>query len=299
MSRNNIRVLVTAAAGKQGGAVANLLLDHGHSVTAYVRSTDSEPSRALGKRGARLVAGDLSDGEALKKAATDVDAIFGITVPFSSRGMQDEAPQGRALLSAAESRKIPLVYSSVAGAHPGLPDGGMSFIASKQRIEADIAKSGVPYTIIGPVYFMENIFNFDFNGLKHNIYSLPVSPDTKIDEVTVRDIGGMAVYAIENPEKLRGKTIDIASERVSGRQVAEILSRIAGRRIDYVKMSIEEARVKAGEQMARMYERFESNPRRINIEGLRKEYPEVKWHSFEDWARSVDWGRMLPHIQAA
>jgi uncharacterized protein YbjT (DUF2867 family) len=83
-------VLVIGATGKQGGAVAELLLDHGHDVRAYVRSPGSPPALALSTAGVRLVPGDLADPEALARAAKGVDAVFGLSVPFGDGGKDEE-----------------------------------------------------------------------------------------------------------------------------------------------------------------------------------------------------------------
>ncbi len=93
---------------------------------------------------------------------------------------------------------------------------------------------------------MENLFNFDFNGLRRSIYSLPLPSDPKLDDVTVQDIAGMAVYAIEHSDDLVGKTIDIASDSVCGKEVVEVLSQILNRPIHYVQMPIEQVRKTAG-----------------------------------------------------
>ena len=83
-------VLVIGATGKQGGAVANLLLERGHDVTAYVRSPQSPAARALSANGARLAAGDLADADALGRAAADAEAIFGLSIPFGAGGKEQE-----------------------------------------------------------------------------------------------------------------------------------------------------------------------------------------------------------------
>lgn len=88
-------VLVTGATGKQGGAVVDPLLNRGHDVTAYVRSSESVPALALSNAGVRLVVGDLADAEALARAAKGVDAVFGLSVPFGSGGKDEEVAQGR------------------------------------------------------------------------------------------------------------------------------------------------------------------------------------------------------------
>src|SRR5437867_3616803 len=109
------KVLVGGATGNQGSAVANLLLERGHEVVAYVRSPESPQAVALEARGAKLAVGDLADREALAQAALDVDAIFSITFPFGKGGAQEEIAQGQALADVAAARHVHLIYSSMAG----------------------------------------------------------------------------------------------------------------------------------------------------------------------------------------
>lgn len=109
-------VLVIGATGKQGGAVADLLLERGHEVVAYVRAAESPAAQVLAARGARLAAGDLADPPALAKACAGVDAIFGLSVPFGKGGKEAEVAQGRLLVDTAADLGVHLVYSSISGA---------------------------------------------------------------------------------------------------------------------------------------------------------------------------------------
>ncbi|MFF5232980.1 hypothetical protein [Dactylosporangium sp. NPDC000521] len=42
-----------------------------------------------------------------------------------------------------------------------------------------------------------------------------------------------------------------------------------------------------------MFQRFEDTTDFLDIAGLHAAYPEVRWHSYADWARTVDWDRVL------
>src|SRR6266496_3666463 len=72
-------VLVTGAAGGQQGAtgrqVAEMLLDQGVSVRAFVRVLDERAER-LRELGAEVVAGDLRDIADVGPAMSDVDRVF-------------------------------------------------------------------------------------------------------------------------------------------------------------------------------------------------------------------------------
>ncbi|MEU4528463.1 NmrA/HSCARG family protein [Micromonospora ureilytica] len=283
-------VLVIGATGRQGGAVADLLLQHGHEVTAYVRSPESPPAQALSTAGARLAVGDLGDPVALADAAHGVDAVFGLSVPFGSGGKDEEITQGRLLVDAAAEAH--LVYSSVRGADR-MVETDIDHADSKQHIEAYLRKQQVRATVLGPVYFMENALNTGFSRLTDGVLANPLSPGKPLDQVTVRDIAGLAVHAIEHPERFVGERIDVISDRVTGEEAARVLSDVLGREIPYQQLPLHQVRQWAGDEIADMFQRFEDNTDFVDVDALHAAYPDVAWHRYADWARTVDWDRVL------
>ncbi|MEE6258920.1 NmrA/HSCARG family protein [Plantactinospora sonchi] len=285
-------VLVIGATGKQGGAVADLLLNHGHEVTAYVRSPESPSAQALSTAGARLVTGDLGDPEALTGAAKGVDAIFGLSVPFGSGGKDQEVAQGRLLVDAAARADAHLVYSSVRGADR-LVETDIDHADSKQQVEAYLRDQQVRATVLGPVYFMENALNTGFSRLTDGVLANPLSAGKPLDQVSVLDIAGLAVHAVEHPDRFVGQRIDVVSDRVTGEEAARILSDVLGREIPYQQLPLDQVRRWAGDEIADMFQRFEENTDFVDIDALHAGYPDVAWHSYADWARTVDWDHIL------
>ncbi|MEW2427691.1 NmrA/HSCARG family protein [Micromonospora sp. NPDC047644] len=283
-------VLVIGATGQQGGAVVDLLLQHGHEVTAYVRSPESPRAQALSAAGARLVVGDLGDPAALASAARGVDAVFGLSVPFGSGGKDEEIAQGRLLVDAVTESH--LVYSSVRGADR-MVETDIDHADSKQHIEAYLRAREVRATVLGPVYFMENVLNTGFSRLTDGILANPLSGGKPLDQVTVRDIAGLAVHAIEHPERFVGQRIDVVSDRVTGEEAAGILSDVLGREIPYQQLPLDQVRQWAGDEIADMFQRFEDNTDFVDVDALHATYPDVAWHRYADWARTVDWDRVL------
>ncbi|WP_430500722.1 NmrA/HSCARG family protein [Micromonospora trifolii] len=283
-------VLVIGATGQQGGAVADLLLQHGHEVTAYVRSPESPPSQALSAAGARLVVGDLGDPVALADAAHGADAVFGLSVPFGSGGKDEEVTQGRLLVDAAAEAH--LVYSSVRGAER-MVETDIDHADSKQHIEAYLRKQQVRATILAPVYFMENVLNTGFSRLTDGVLANPLSGGKPLDQVTVRDIAGLAVHAIEHPERFVGERIDVVSDRVTGEEAAGILSDVLGREIPYQQLPLDQVRQWAGDEIADMFQRFEDTTDFVDVDALHAAHPDVAWYRYADWARTVDWDRVL------
>ncbi|GAA2279410.1 NmrA/HSCARG family protein [Nonomuraea roseoviolacea subsp. roseoviolacea] len=286
------KVLVIGATGKQGGAVARLLLDHGHEVVAYVRSEESPAARALSAAGARLAPGDLADAGALQGAATGVDAVFGLSVPFGAGGKEEEVAQGRRLVDAAERAGAHLIYSSVRGGDR-LEATNVDHADSKQLVEAYLRERQVPATVLGPVYFMENALNLGFSGLAEGVLSSPLSPGKELDQVAVADIAALAVHAVENPAEMVGRRVDLASDRVTGEEAARILGEAIGREIPYRRLPLDMVRQWAGEEVAEMFDAFERNTDFVDTAALRAAYPSVRWHTYADWAGSVDWEQVL------
>ncbi|GGQ18290.1 hypothetical protein GCM10010140_55880 [Streptosporangium pseudovulgare] len=170
---------------------------------------------------------------------------------------------------------------------------GVDHADSKQLIEAYLRRQPVRATVLGPVYFMENALNLGFSGLGDGVLASPLTPGKPLDQVSVLDIAGMAVHAVENPAEFAGERIDIASDRVTGQEAARMLSEVLGREIPYRQTPMDMVRRWAGGEVATMFENFERNTDFLGIEALHAKYPAVRWHSYADWAKTVDWDRVL------
>jgi uncharacterized protein YbjT (DUF2867 family) len=283
----SLTVLVTGATGKQGGAVARQLLKKGHKVRGLTRKLDSPAAQALAKDGVELVAGSFEDKGSLVKAARGADTVFAMSTPFEA-GPEAETRQGVTLADAAKEAGVGhFVFTSVAGADQKT---GIPHFDSKFRVEEHIKAIGLPHTIVAPVYFMENV-QAPFGGLDLNAGRLasPMSPGRALQQIAVADIGAFSVSVIDRREPLFGKRFDLASDELSGAQLAEILSRVTGKKLQYLQLP-KEVVAQMGEDMNRMFGWFESHGYSADIAGLRRDFPEVGWHRFEDWARAQKWG---------
>src|SRR3989441_3855889 len=147
-----LNVLVTGATGKQGGHVVRALLARGHSIRALTRKPESAGAAALAARGVTIVTGDFEDQGSLERAARGVDTIFAMSTPFES-GAKTETREGINIVRAASAVGVShLVYASVAGADRAT---GVPHFDSKFEVESEIRRSGGPFTIVAPVFFIE------------------------------------------------------------------------------------------------------------------------------------------------
>jgi uncharacterized protein YbjT (DUF2867 family) len=273
------KILVTGATGQQGGTLARLLLQKKHKVYALTRNTQSPAAQDLRNKGAKLVKGDLDDSDSLKQVVNGIDSIFLMGTPFED-GTEAETRRGKLMADIAKENSIEhLVYSSVANADKNT---GIPHFESKYKIELHIKNLGIPFTIIGPTFFMENLLGL---GLQQGQLALPLSPSSILQQSALENIAEFSALVLEHRKPFLGKRIDIASDEVTGERATKILSNELGYRIKYVQIPLEQVR-QANEDMARMYEWYERVGTGINISSLHQEYPEVNWHTFEDWAKS-------------
>lgn len=277
------KVLVTGATGKQGGAVARALASNGHAVRALTRNPASPAATGLAATGAEVVAGSFADAASLRRAMDGVDAVFAMGT-FFERGPDGEVAEGLALVDAArEARVGHVVYTSVASADRKT---GIPHFDSKAKVEAALIASGRPYTILAPVYFMENLwFPQSVGGLRAGTHAVPLPPGRKLQQVAVADIGRFAVVAIER--KLVGQRIELAGDDLDGVAAAKALSERLGREIRFQELPL--AAIQAmSEDLYLMYKFFADVGYAVDIAALRRTYPEVGWHTFSAWLADQD-----------
>jgi uncharacterized protein YbjT (DUF2867 family) len=283
---NTRSVLVTGATGQQGGAVVRALIARGHRVKAISRRPESDGAKRLAAAGVEVVAGNLDDGASVAAAAEGVDAMFLMGNSYEA-GTDAETRQGIAAADAAKAAGIGhLIYSSVADAHKKT---GIPHFDSKYLVEKHIAGLGIPYTISAPVAFMENtVAPWAIDGLRQGVYAAALPPARVLQQVTIDDIGAFVATLAERREQVFGKRFDIASDELSGAQQAKILSEVLGRPITYRELPIAAIRQQS-EDTALMFEWFDRTGYDADIAALRRDFPDVGWHSYADWARGFDW----------
>ncbi|HWK89721.1 MAG TPA: NmrA/HSCARG family protein, partial [Longimicrobium sp.] len=205
-------ILVTGATGKQGGGVAHELARHGHTVRGMTRNPDSPAGRALAAAGIQPVRGDFDDPASLVEAARAADAVFAMSTPFEA-GTDAETRQGIAIADAARAAGVGhLLFSSVASADQ---ETGIPHFESKRVVERHIHSLGVPFTIIAPVYFMENALSpWGLPALRQGMLAVGMSGSRPLQQVAVADVAGFGALVLERPDEFLGRRIDIASDEL-------------------------------------------------------------------------------------
>lgn len=266
MQENRV-VVVTGATGRQGGATARALLARGWEVHALVRDPDAAPALALKEAGAVPVRGDLDDEPSLEAALAGAHGVFSVQTFTGPDGFAGEVRRGRALADAAVRAGVAhFVYSSVDGADR---PGRVRHFATKGEVEAHIGALGLPATILRPTFF---ITNFEHLGPQwvdgELVLTLALAPRTTLQMITPDDIGVVAADAFDDPAAHLGRTIELAGDELTGRQIAEVFARAAGRPVRFAPQPIEQIRAHS-EEMAAMFDWFSTTGFRADPGALR------------------------------
>ncbi len=227
-------ILVTGATGRTGSEVVKALIAKGEQVRALVR--DPERAGSIQGPGVELVGGDLEKPETWDVALQGVDRVF----LLSPEGPQMAELHGQFADAAKRADVRHLVRMSILVANPDSP-----LAIGQWHGEADqnVANSGIPYTIIRPAYFMQNII-----GSARMIASEGAFPgamgDGKVGAIDTRDIGNVAATVLTS-DGHEGKTYPLTGpEALSMGELAGKLSAVLGTEVKYLNVS--QAEAKAG-----------------------------------------------------
>lgn len=286
-------ILVTGATGKQGGAVARSLLDAGMRVRALVRDPGKPAAQSFAARGAELVAGDLDDAAALRRALAGVDGVFTYGV-YSAQAAHEagggnvagEVRQGCLMADlAAEARIAHFVYGSVASANRKT---GVPHFDTKGEVEAHIRKLPLPATILRPVFFMQNWERLRPSILQTGALAQPLSPTTRHRQIAVEDIGGFAARVFADPQRWIGQAVDLAGDALTMEETVAAMSRVIGRALRYVQMPWSEFESRLGRESTLMFRFFENPGFSADPAVLRAEVPDAL--TLEAYLRRAGWG---------
>lgn len=210
-------ILVTGAAGKSGRAVITALAQRGATVRAYVRR--AEQSATVQAAGAIEVAvGDLQDGAALQQALQGVHALYHICPNMHP----DEVAIGRRVITAALAADVEhFVYHSVL--HP--QTATMPHHWHKLQVEEALFASRLPFTILQPTAYMQNILAGWEQIRREGRYIVPYPAETRIALVDLADVAAVAATVLAQPAQHQGASYElVGTAPLTQTAVATIIS---------------------------------------------------------------------------
>lgn len=218
------KILVTGATGTVGSEVVRQLAAAGHQVRAFVRSKAS--AQALPTQNVELAPGDYTSTESLVAAMRGVDAVYALT-PVAEPATQwmlniiDAAKQ-------AGARHV--VKHSGYGARL---DGATEIARGHAAGDEHLRKSGLPFTILQPNSYMQNLL-WQAGAIKQQgAFYLPLG-EGRQSVVDVADIAAVAVKALTEPGHDRQTYVLSGPEALSGAEQAAIVGAVIGKPVRYV-----------------------------------------------------------------
>lgn len=222
-------ILVTGAGGKTGNAIADALTAQDEPVRLWVR----RPEQAEGIPCAEWIAGDLQDASLWDAACVDVRAVYHICPNLHPA----EVAICRAAVEAAGRAGVQqFVYHSVL--HP--QTSTMPHHWRKLESEEVILASGLPFTILQPCAYMQNILAYWPSISGHGIYPVPYALDARLSLVDLSDIAAAAVRVLTEPGHA-GAIYELSGPQpLSQREVADALGAALGRRVQAKRVAWDE-----------------------------------------------------------
>jgi uncharacterized protein YbjT (DUF2867 family) len=214
-------ILVTGAAGKTGRAVCRFVVERGVSVRAFVRRPEQAP--VLRARGVSdVVIGDMRDPSMVAHAAEGACAFIHIC----SNMHPDEIAIGKTAIAAAIRGGVDrFIYYSVL--HPQAEE--MPHHWNKLRVEEELFRTRLPYTILQPASYMQNILA-GWNEIRSaGVYRIPYSAGTRLGLVDLDDVAeATAVVATTDGHEFA--TYELATDEVITQdEVCRVVARGVGR----------------------------------------------------------------------
>ena len=224
-------ILVTGATGNTGSGLVPTLLAAGARVRALVRTANK--AEALRKQGAEVVVADLGDPSALDAVVAGVDKIY--LCLFNG---PEQANHGRNLLAAARKAGRPhIVHHNASGSDRS------RIIRHINEIESELRASGLPWTILRPTFYLQNMMMAIPTVQSHGAIYLPMK-DGRMAMTDVRDIVDVAAHVLTAPTSAHdGKTYELTTpETFTIAEFATALGAELGKPVNYLPVPISAAR---------------------------------------------------------
>ena len=220
-------ILVIGGRSKVGAALIGELLGRGEQVRALVRA--GEPAGHIATA-AEVVTGDLADEGSLVTAMAGVEKVFLLSSPHP-----DAVGWHRNAIDAARRTQVQLlVRSSILGADRESP---AEFISAHTTCDRYLEDSGLPYVIVRPNLFLQNIPESTIPAIDASGTFYADAGEARISMVDTRDVAAVAAFALTEPG-YAGAHFDVTGpEALSYTDVAAKLTSVLGRRISYVSAS--------------------------------------------------------------
>ena len=244
-------IAVLGSTGAQGGGLVRALLNDKSgefAVRAITRSAASEKAKKLEAMGVEVVEADVNDKDSLKKAFEGAWGVFGVTFFWEHFSGEKEQEQAKAIAEASKEAGVKhVIWSTLEDTRNWIPltDNRMPTLQGKYKVPHFDAKGaanqfftdlGVPVTCLNTSFYWENFIYFGLGPQPGADGKLAITfpmGDKKLPGIASEDIGKCALAIFKSGDQFIGKTVGIAGDHCTGKQMADGFSGIFGQEVVY------------------------------------------------------------------
>lgn len=226
------KIIVLGAAGNIGTAVLKHL--QGKNVETFAGVKTTQDFDIVTKFGATPIEVDFTNQDSLNTALAGKQRVFLVT-PL----MQNPEEITKKVIEAAKENDLKhFVRSTASGADS---NGQIQMARWAGKSEDLIKSSGLAYTILRPTNFLQNFVNFHSQTIHEqgNFY-LP-NGDAKLSMLDINDLGEVAAVALTSEDHY-GKTYELSGLAYTNDELAQTLSSVIGKKVNYVDVPEEMAK---------------------------------------------------------
>jgi uncharacterized protein YbjT (DUF2867 family) len=219
---------VSGASGGVGGRVAARLASLGHGQRLIVRDRDRAPDLPR----TEVAQASYQDAGAMRSALAGAKTFFMVSAGEAADRVRQHITAVDAAVAAGVERVVYLSFVNAA------PQATFTFARDHWRTEERVCEAGLRHT-----FLRDNMYIDFLPGLAgtDGVIRGPAG-DGRVGAVARDDIADATVAVLLGEDGHDGQTYDLTGpEALTLREVAEELSRVAGRRISYHEETLEEA----------------------------------------------------------
>jgi uncharacterized protein YbjT (DUF2867 family) len=213
----------------------------GFAARAVTRDPSKDKAKALAAKGAEVVAANLDDVESLKKAFAGAYGVYGVTNFWEHFSGEKEKAQAKNIADAAKAAGVKhVIWSTLEDTRKlmSADDKRMPILQEKYRVphfdakaEANAYFQGLPATYLVTSFYWDNLYLFGLAPKKDDkgVYSwtFPMG-NAKLAGIAAEDIGKAAYGIFKAGQQYVGKTVGIAGENLTIKEIGEKLSKGLG-----------------------------------------------------------------------
>jgi uncharacterized protein YbjT (DUF2867 family) len=233
--RSIIMILVTTA-GKVGSETARLLIQREVPVRVLVR--DPSKAKALADAGAEIAIGDLAVPATIDAAMAGVTGVVLVSPAVPAQELNVVASAARAG-----------VGHVVKATSKASADSPIARRRGQTEIEAGLAASGVPHTLLRSNAYMQNVLALTPAIARTSGFGSSAGQG-RMGMIDARDVAAVAASIAASPAPHAGQTYWLTGPAlISYYDVADVLSKLLDRTITYSELTFEQdqdAMIRAG-----------------------------------------------------